>query len=173
MIEHSFGMKGIAMISSAERTSESASPTSFGRPSLEPVVAGARARGMADAFELLGVGAIFLDDDGGALHVGEAARALLGPELAIADGRLRARSDDRDHALSLAVDRAVTFGMRSRIEFDATEGEAFTIEILPIPAAEGERFQLLKAVAVLGRAQISPPALQRAQKNHPQRRRNV
>ena len=59
---------------------------------LRPLLAGARARGMADAFELLGVAAVFIDEGGFALHINDRARRRLGPQLV---GRRRAVAGGR------------------------------------------------------------------------------
>src|ERR1700720_3449078 len=75
--------------------------------SLAPLLAGARARGMADAFELLGVAAAFLDEDGLALHINDHARRVLGPQLWVDDGRLRAADVDLDEALAAAIESAL------------------------------------------------------------------
>ncbi len=45
---------------------------------LKPIMAGARARGVADGLELLGVGAVLIDATGQVLHVGARGRRMLG-----------------------------------------------------------------------------------------------
>src|SRR5580692_11683737 len=74
---------------------------------LRPLLAGARARGMADAFELLGVAAVFIDESGFALHINDRARRLLGPQLWVDDGRLRAADPEMDEALGAAIESAL------------------------------------------------------------------
>jgi hypothetical protein len=78
-----------------------------GVESLPPLLAGARARGMADAFELLGLAAIFLDEDGEALHVTARARGLLGGALFLTGERLKAAPAAADAALQAAMHAAM------------------------------------------------------------------
>ena len=59
--------------------------------SLAPLLEGARARGVADAFELCGQPAILMGGAGDVLHVGAAAQALLGEGLRLRAGRLAPR----------------------------------------------------------------------------------
>jgi hypothetical protein len=90
------------------RTTGSSPPiTPIGPESLRPILAGARARGMADAFELLGLPAIFLDDDGGALHVSATAKRVIGGALVLNGGRLKAASAADDAALQAAMEAAL------------------------------------------------------------------
>ena len=84
---------------------------------LAPLLAGARARGMADAFELLGVAAAFLDEAGFALHINDHARRVLGPQLWVDDGRLRAADGDLDDALGAAIEQALLHGAHGEAQF--------------------------------------------------------
>jgi hypothetical protein len=121
--------------------------------SLAPVLAGARARGMADAFELLGVAAILIDECGFALHVSARARRLLGPELRIDAGRLRAAGRELDCAIGAAVESAVAgvtpTGGAANIEFAAAARGAIGVKILPVGAESDDSFQLLRAIAII------------------------
>ena len=58
---------------------------------LAPLLAGARARGVADGLELIGAAAALLDEQGEVLHLNARALSLLGDHLVLAGGRLRAR----------------------------------------------------------------------------------
>ena len=55
---------------------------------LAPVLEGARARGVLDAFDMTGQAAILLGRAGEVLQVGASARALLGAGLRLEGGRL-------------------------------------------------------------------------------------
>ena len=118
-----------------------------------PVLAGARARGMADAFELLGVAATFIDECGFALHINDHARRLLGPQLWIDDGRLRAADPEMDEALNAAIESALVADASDRsatsIAFASDSRGALMVRVLPIIAESEDRFQLLKAVVII------------------------
>jgi hypothetical protein len=121
--------------------------------SLAPVLAGARARGMADALELLGVAAVLIDECGFALHVNTRARSLLGPQLRIDGGRLRASERDLDAAIGAAVESAVA-GVApatgaERIDLSATARGATGVKVLPVVAEADDSFQLLRAIVII------------------------
>ena len=89
-------------------------PPARGAP-LAPLLAGARARGVADGFEWLGLAAILLDDRGEVLHVNRRAVDLMGEDLFLSSGRLRARDAEIDGALGVAIRRALMGGTSSNI----------------------------------------------------------
>jgi hypothetical protein len=120
---------------------------------LAPLLAGARARGMADAFELLGVAAAFLDEDGFALHINDHARRVLGPQLWVDDGRLRAADVDLDVALGVAIESALVNGAQTEaatdISFASDSRGAVAVKVMPIAAEAHDPFQLLRAVVII------------------------
>jgi hypothetical protein len=120
---------------------------------LAPVLAGARARGMADAFELLGVAAAFIDECGFALHINDQARRLIGPQLWVDDGRLRAADPEMDGALSAAIESALSADSPHRaatnIAFASDSRGAIGVQVLPVVGEPDDRFQLLKAVVII------------------------
>jgi hypothetical protein len=120
---------------------------------LAPLLAGARARGMADAFELLGVAAAFLDEDGFALHINDHARRVLGPQLWVDDGRLRAADFELDEALAAAIESALVRGARGEsatdISFASDSRGAVAVKVMPIAAEAHDPFQLLRAVVII------------------------
>jgi hypothetical protein len=120
---------------------------------LRPLLAGARARGMADAFELLGVAAVFIDESGFALHINDSARRRLGPQLWIDDGRLRAADLDLDEALGAAIDGALINGAPAHattdLSFASESRGAVSLKVLPVVAEAHDPFQLLKAVVII------------------------
>jgi hypothetical protein len=123
------------------------------RPSLAPLLAGARARGMADAFELLGVAAAFIDESGFALHINDRARGLIGPQLWVDDGRLRAADPELDEALSAAIEAALNAGAHAGgatdLTFASESRGALAVKVLPFVAEAHDPFQLLRAVIVI------------------------
>ena len=128
-----------------------------GVESLRPLLAGARARGMADAFDLLGLGAIFLDDDGGALHISERASGLMRDALFIVEGRLKAISAAVDGALQEAIEAAVAG--RGAVEPIVVAGPVskpgISLRILSV-TAEDESAQLLRAIVLIDCASAAP-----------------
>jgi hypothetical protein len=129
---------------------------SFGSPAkatpLAPLLAGARARGVADGLEWLGLAAVLLDDRGEVLHVNSGAIELLGEELFLQGGRLRARDGAVDAELAGAIRRTLSGGVAARlaIPLDSGRGE-LGARIGAIDALDDDPYQLLRAVAILER----------------------
>ncbi len=72
----------------------------------QALIAGAWARGLADAFSLLGLPAIFLDAEGSVLHAGRETLAHFGPTLAIDRRRLVVADPAGREQLAAALARA-------------------------------------------------------------------
>jgi hypothetical protein len=142
-----------AQFQSADYSNVHAGATPLTSASLAPVLAGARARGMADAFALLGVGAAFIDECGFALHINDHARSLLGPQLWVDDGRLRAADPEMDEALNQAIESALSAEAADRaathLAFASDSRGAVGVKVLPVVTDEEDRFQLLKAVVII------------------------
>ncbi len=120
-------------------------------PPLGPLLAGARARGVADGLAWLGLAAILIDDRGEALHVSSDAAALMGDSLFLEGGRLRSRDRGADLALAEAVDAALTDGRAGHLRLAAPEGELW-LHVAPMQADPDDPYQLLRVVALLSRA---------------------
>jgi hypothetical protein len=120
------------------------------RAPLAPLLAGARARGLADGLELMGVAAALLDEQGEVLHVNARALGLMGQALFLNGQRLRARGQEADESLAAAIDSSVRHRIASRVALGdgVAEGVA-AVKILPVAADGEEAFQLLRAVAIL------------------------
>jgi hypothetical protein len=120
---------------------------------LAPLLAGARARGMADAFEMLGVAAAFIDEAGFALHINDRARRLLGPQLWVDDGRLRAADAELDEALATAIESALSgdapHGGGTSFSFASESRGALGLKVLPVVAEAHDPYQLLRAIVVI------------------------
>ena len=124
-------------------------PAVRGAP-LAPLLAGARARGVADGFEWLGLAAILLDDRGEVLHVNPRAVDLMGEDLFLSSGRLRARDAEIDDALGVAIHRALGGGTSSHLAIPLTSGQGTVgARIAAIDSLDDDPFQLLRAVAIL------------------------
>jgi len=120
-------------------------------PPLGPLLAGARARGVADGFAWLGLAAILIDDRGEALHVNPGAVELMGETLYLESGCLRARDPRTDLALADAICDALTLCEARNVRLDGPGGEIW-VHIAPMAADADDPYQLLRAVVLLSRA---------------------
>jgi hypothetical protein len=117
---------------------------------LAPLLAGARARGVADGLEMIGAAAALLDEQGEVLHLNARALSLLGDHLVLAGGRLRARDRALDRTLAAAIDSTLRDQIASRVALgDETSADGLGIRIMPVNAEADDSFQLLRAVAIL------------------------
>ena len=117
---------------------------------LAPLLAGARARGVADGLELIGAAAALLDEQGEVLHLNARALSLLGDHLVLAGGRLRARDRALDRTLAAAID--LTLRLPDRLARRAgrlARADSLGVRIMPVTADADDSFQLLRAVAIL------------------------
>jgi hypothetical protein len=120
-------------------------------PPLGPLIAGARARGVADGFAWLGLAAILIDDRGEALHVNAGAVEVMGETLFLEGGRLKARDPVVNLGLCEAIGDAITLGVARNLRVSGPDGETW-VHVAPMPIAEEDPYQLLRAVALLSRA---------------------
>lgn len=135
-----------------------ASPSTLG-----PVVAGARARGVADAFEMLGEGAILLDFSGSVLHVGPLARPMLGSALAVTGNHVVALSRMASAPLQNLIQAGLASNAPRVLEVDlicAQEGMRQRVRVIRAPT-DGD-YQLLASVLVL-----EPPRRVRCKRARP------
>ncbi|MGD0761653.1 MAG: hypothetical protein ABR929_00435 [Roseiarcus sp.] len=120
------------------------------RAPLAPLLAGARARGVADGLELIGAAAALLDEEGEVLHLNERATRLMGDGLYLCGHRLRARDRAADEMLAAAIGTTLRHGVASRVAVGESPGEGdFGVRIVPVASEGDEPFQLLRAVAIL------------------------
>ena len=122
-------------------------------PPLGPLLAGARARGVADGFSWLGLAAILVDDRGEALHVNPGAVELMGETLYLDGGRLRARDLQTNLALADALCDALTLCEARNVRLE----DGMWAHIAPMAADEDDSYQLLRAVVLLSRARAASP----------------
>ena len=122
-------------------------------PPFGSLLAGARARGVADGFAWLGLAAILIDDRGEALHVNPAAVELMGEFVYLEAGRLRARDARSDYALAAAVRAALDEGPPNRVEIGPAGG--LVAHVAAMPADPDDPYQLLRAVVLLRRERSS------------------
>lgn len=119
------------------------------RAPLAPLLAGARARGVADGLELIGAAAALLDEQGEVLHLNARATRLMGGGLFLAEQRLRARDRAADELLAAAIGATLRYGVASRVAVGESPGGGdFGVRIVPVATDDDEPFQLLRAVAI-------------------------
>lgn len=121
---------------------------------MAPMIAGARARGIADAFAMLGEAAILLDFTGTVLHVGDDAHPLLGASLTVAGGHVVAVQRRSTPALNRLLEAGLADGGPMHLEEDllcVEDGMRQRVRLHRVPSA-GEPFQLLAAVLT-----VEPP----------------
>jgi hypothetical protein len=118
---------------------------------LAPIIAGARARGIADAFQMLGEAAILLDFSGYVLHVGEGAEPLLGCALSITSNHVTPTSRKNADQLQALLEAGLSECGPARLEMDlmcAEEGMRQRVRLYHVDNSSDSR-QLLSAVLVL------------------------
>ena len=116
---------------------------------LAALLAGARARGVADTLDMLGLAAVLIDADGAALHVNAKAAAFMGPNLGICAGQLVASNFESNDALQRALELVLRRGGLEAVELTSeTRGAATLVHVLGAPETAEDATQLLKAIIV-------------------------
>lgn len=120
---------------------------------MSAVLAGARARGVADAFDVLGIAAVLIDAEGAALHINRQAAACMGSHLGICARQLVTASFDSNAALQQALDCVLAGGSATslRIVSDSVGGDTI-LHFFALLQAMDDPYQMLKAVIVLEQA---------------------
>lgn len=119
---------------------------------IAPILAGARARGVADALEIVGIAAILIGAEGDVLYANERARALLVPHLRIVSERLEAVDRKRRRALAELIDAAVAGEKAEAHSLILCCGDDVPpLRLHATPIADGDPYQLLRAVIILDR----------------------
>lgn len=118
---------------------------------LAPVLEGARARGVLDAFDMTGQAAILLGRAGEVLQVGASARALLGAGLRLEGGRLVARDED-NQGLERQLAHVLEGGQASQAQgiiLAAAGGGIMRVRMHAFAGGNANPAQILKAVVLL------------------------
>jgi hypothetical protein len=121
------------------------------REAILPVVEGARARGVADAFEMVGQGAILLDATGAVLHAGTAAQRLMGVDLSVQSGHLVAQTATANRAIQVLVSALLDAGARAEsVVLTRSDGlPSLTIRGFAFQPEARSAYQLLAAVLLI------------------------
>ncbi|MBX9758589.1 MAG: hypothetical protein K2Y29_07405 [Beijerinckiaceae bacterium] len=139
-----------AAASGEPRRAESIQTGTSSPDQLAPIIAGARARGIADAFEMIGEGAILLDFSGSVLHVGPMAGPMLGCALAVTGGHVVALSRKATSPLQHLIEQGLADNAPRILEADllcAEEGMRQRVRMVRAPSDDA--YQLLASVLVL------------------------
>ena len=118
---------------------------------LAPVLEGARARGVADAFAMAGQAAILLGGAGEVLHAGASASALLGEGLVVRGGRLVV-VDENNQGLERQLAQVLEGDLVPHpqgITLAAAGGGIMRVRVLSFAGGAANPAQLLKAVVLL------------------------
>ena len=118
---------------------------------LAPLLAGARARGVADGLELIGAAAALLDEQGEVLHLNARAlepawRPSRPRRRTPAGARPRPRPDPRRRR---SIRPCATRSPRASRWATTRAATASESRIMPVTAEADDSFQLLRAVAIL------------------------
>ena len=117
---------------------------------IAPIIAGARARGIADAFEMMGEGAVLVDFAGAVLHVGAIARPMMGAAIIVTQGQIAAASRKAAEPLEALLQAGLGEGAPRVLEADLLcEEEGMRQRIRLLRALGDDTYQLLAAVLVL------------------------
>lgn len=117
---------------------------------LQPLLAGAHARGMADAFELAGVAAVLIDSQGMVLHAGAPARDLFGPDLRIEYDHLVSGSAESTCDIQTLIAAALGEGEAPAPLLVSRAGQTpFKLHARRAPGAAGNVCQLLKVLIII------------------------
>ena len=122
---------------------------------LRPLLEGARARGMADAFEMLGLPALLLDGQGRVLHASASTRKALPQGMAIVSEHLVASDGESNLALEQAISAALA-GNQARVrqrELESGSG-SLSFRVMPVEDSVADGAQLLQAILVFGQTEL-------------------
>jgi hypothetical protein len=123
---------------------------------LRPLLAGAHARGMADALEMAGIAFLMVDAQGMVLHAGPAARALMGADLRIEFDHLVAASGEATCAIQSMVMAGLSQGEAPQpLRLARGEGAPLILTVRRVPGAAGNVYQMLKLLILIEQAVYS------------------
>jgi hypothetical protein len=124
---------------------------------LQPLLAGAHARGMADAFELAGVAAVMIDSQGLALHAGAPARDLFGPELRLEFDHLVGADAETTCAIQKLIGDALGDGESPAPVFVTRAGRSpLKLHARRVPGAAANACQMLKVLIIIEEQAFRP-----------------
>jgi hypothetical protein len=141
------GNTQIGVNSTATSGVDMASELGFSPETLHPLLQGARARGFADAFEMLGQAVALVGPTGEILHMTSAARRMLGAGVAIAENHLVTTTSTGNRRLSAILSEALDDMPGSGGEAEIADG--LRARAVGLGAGFGGPYQLLRAAVFL------------------------
>lgn len=124
---------------------------------LQPLLAGAHARGMADAFELAGIAAVMIDQQGMVLHAGAPAHDLFGPELRIEYDHLVGGTAESTTAIQALIGGALGEGESpSPVVLNRNGRSPLKLHARRAPGAAGNVCQMLKVLIIIEESATRP-----------------
>lgn len=118
---------------------------------LAPMLAGAQARGISDALDLMGVGAVLMDATGMVLQSNQNAQGILGSGLFVTNRHLIGRDIGTTRALQAMIVLALGGAHRPEPVRIAEGGNVWIAEARPMPGNHDDSTQLLKVIVILRR----------------------
>ena len=120
---------------------------------LPPLLAGARARGLCDAFDLLDLAAVFFDKAGMVLHANASAHSVMAPELVLASGHLIAINADATRAIQAEIAAGLAGKATGKpLLIEGGKGaKGLALKAMALPRDKDDSCQLLKVIVLLER----------------------
>ncbi len=114
---------------------------------LAPMLAGARARGIADAYEMLGVGAVLLSDSGRVLHASDRACQLMRDMVSVTSDHLVGTNAEANAIIESLIGACLAGADGAAATVSEPEsGRRISLRIVNVPQGQGDCVQLLKSV---------------------------
>lgn len=117
---------------------------------LAPMLAGARARGIVDAYDMLGIGAILLSQSGRVLHASERACHMLRDVASVTSEHLVGATSEANAVIESLIGASLAGADEATsILTDADSGRRINLRVVSVPQAAGDSVQLLKSVVAV------------------------
>lgn len=117
---------------------------------IKPLLAGAHARGMADAFELAGVAAVMIDSQGMVLHAGTPARELFGSDLRLEYDHLVTGEAESTCVIQTLIAEALGDGdMPAPVLVPRAGRSPIKLHARRVPGAANNLCQMLKVLVII------------------------
>lgn len=117
---------------------------------IKPLLAGAQARGMADALDLAGIPAVLIDRQGMVLHAGPSARSLFCQDFSLHADHLVSSSADSTRAIQDLIGQALEPGPEpDPVRLVRREGGALVLRAKRVNGSADDVFQLLKVLILI------------------------
>ncbi len=118
---------------------------------IAPMLAGARARGIVDAYEMMALGTILLDESGRVLHTSERAKSMMQGMISIVSEHMVGATAAANSVIEALIARGLSGSeiKRESAVLESLQGKRLSLSAVPVPEAPELAVQLLKSVVVL------------------------